>query len=181
MRQFTPHPGLIRAITSLNTSRFRVTELRDRYMALYPDSQNKNEVRRWVHSFMRTFVKHELLVDVTQKQDKAAHYQATKKLHDAVKPNTKAKPPVQNDEVYNHTEIQKRLAARQHDILISLGATEELENLRKEFPALAPRIDQQLDAFKDQNVRTLGKIKALEAILVQPCSIYDAGNKLATT
>jgi len=51
MRQFTPHPGLIRAISSLNKSRFRVTELRDRYMSLYPDSQNKNEVRRWVHSF----------------------------------------------------------------------------------------------------------------------------------
>ena len=45
MRQFTPHPGLIRAITSLNTSRFRVTELRDRYMALYPDSQNKLELK----------------------------------------------------------------------------------------------------------------------------------------
>ena len=168
MRQFTPHPGLIRAITSLNTSRFRVTELRDRYMALYPDSQNKNDVRRWVHSFMRTFVKHGFLVDVTQKQDKAAHYQATKKLHDTVKPNTETKSSFQNDKVSNHTEIQKRLSARQHDILISLGATEELENLRKEFPELAPRIDQQLDAFKDQNVRTLGKIKALEALLVQP-------------
>lgn len=168
MRQFTPHPGLIRAISSLNKSRFRVTELRDRYMALYPDSQNKNEVRRWVHSFMRTFVKHELLMDVTQKQDKAAHYQATEKLHDAVSPKSKGNNPAQHDEYFNHTEIQKRLSARQHDILISLGATEELENLKTEFPALAPRIDQQLDAFKDQNVRTLGKIKALEALLVQP-------------
>jgi len=117
---------------------------------------------------MRTFVKHELLMDVTQKQDKAAHYQANEKLHDAVKPKSIIDSPVQDDEFFNHTEIQNRLSARQHDILISLGATEELENLRKEFPELAPRIDQQLDAFKDQNVRTLGKIKALEALLVQP-------------
>jgi len=32
MRQFTPHPGLIQAIVSLDSPRFRVTDIRDRYM-----------------------------------------------------------------------------------------------------------------------------------------------------
>ena len=73
MRQFTPHPGLIQAIVSLDSQRFRVTDIRDRYMTLYPGKQNKNDVRRWIHSFMRTFIKHGLLVDVTENEDKAAH------------------------------------------------------------------------------------------------------------
>ncbi|APE04641.1 hypothetical protein BM528_01640 [Alteromonas sp. RW2A1] len=168
MRQFSPNPDLLQAISSFGKSPFRVTILRDRYIELYPTNKNKNDVRRWIYSYMRTFVKHEFLMDVTQKQDKAAHYQATEMLHDTVKPKSKENNHVRYVEFFNHTEFQKRLSARQHDILISLGATEELESLKTEFPELAPRIDQQLDAFKDQNVRTLGKIKALEALLVQP-------------
>ena len=152
MRQFTPHPGLIQAIVSLDSPRFRVTDIRDCYMTLYPGKQNKNDVRRWIHSFMRTFIKHGLLVDVTENEDKAAHYRQTNKLHSIV------------DSSASHN-IQKRLHARQHDILISLGVTEELESLKSEFPDMALRIDKKLNEFKDQNVRTLGKIKALELLL----------------
>jgi hypothetical protein len=166
MRQFPPHSGLVQAISTFDTHRFRVTEIRDRYMKLYPDTQNKNDVRRWVHSFMRTFIKHGLLIDVTENSDKAAHYRATVQLRAINNPQTDKK---MDDELLlnnNHPAIQKRLVARQHDILISLGATEELESLKTEFPDMAARIDQQLSAFKDQNVRTLGKIKALESLLV---------------
>ncbi|GAB2679400.1 hypothetical protein [Aliiglaciecola aliphaticivorans] len=167
MRQFTPHPGLIQAIVSLDSPRFRVTELRDRYMTLYPGKQNKNDIRRWVHSFMRTFIKHGLLHDVTEKNDKAAHYRATDILRSMVGSPIENNVNKQSNTMNNHPDIQKRLNARQHDILISLGATEELESLRAEFPDMALRIDEQLRAFKDQNVRTLGKIKALESLLVQ--------------
>ena len=41
MRQFTPHPGLIQAIVSLDSPRFRVTDIRDRYMTLYPGKQTR--------------------------------------------------------------------------------------------------------------------------------------------
>lgn len=167
MRQFTPHPGLIQAIVSLDSPRFRVTELRDRYMTLYQGKQNKNDIRRWVHSFMRTFMKHGLLHDVTEKNDKAAHYRATDTLRSMVGSPIENNVNKQTKTMNNHPNIQKRLNARQHDILISLGATEELESLRAEFPDMALRIDEQLRAFKDQNVRTLGKIKALESLLVQ--------------
>lgn len=167
MRQFTPHPNLVQAISSFDTQRFRVTEIRDRYMRLYPDTQNKNDVRRWVHSFMRTFIKHGLLIDVTENIDKAAHYRATDRLHALNNTQTDKKMDYEITLNSSYPEIQKRLVARQHDILISLGATEELESLKTEFPDMAARIDQQLSAFKDQNVRTLGKIKALESLLVQ--------------
>ena len=70
---------------------FRVTEIRDRYMKLYPDTQNKNDVRRWVHSFMRTFIKHGLLIDVTENSDKAAHYRATVQLRAINNPQTDKK------------------------------------------------------------------------------------------
>lgn len=165
MRQFTPHPGLIQAIVSLDSQRFRVTDIRDRYMTLYPGKQNKNDVRRWIHSFMRTFIKHGLLVDVTENEDKAAHYRQTNKLHSIV--DSSASHNINNQDTLekNLTEIQKRLHSRQHDILISLGATEELESLKIEFPEMALRIDKKLNEFKDQNVRTLGKIKALELLL----------------
>jgi len=165
MRQFTPHPSLIQTICSLDSPRFRVTDIRDRYMRLYPGKQNKNDVRRWIHSFMRTFIKHGLLIDVTEKEDKAAHYRLTDKLRSMVEPTINQTMSNQNNSMKNHPEIQKRLNARQHDILISLRATEELESLKAEFPDMTSRIDEQLSVFKDQNVRTLGKIKALELLL----------------
>jgi hypothetical protein len=136
-------------------------------MRLYPDKQNKNDVRRWIHSFIRTFIKHGLLIDVTENEDKAAHYRLTDKLRSMVEPTIKQNMSNQNNSMKNHPKIQKRLNARQHDILISLGATEELESLKAEFPDMTSRKDEQLSVFKDQNVRTLGKIKALESLLVQ--------------
>lgn len=166
MRQFTPHPGLIQAISTFDTQRFRVTEIRDRYMRLYSDTQNKNNVRRWVHSFMRTFIKHGLLIDVTENSDKAAHYRATDKFLAMNNSQNDEKMDDKTSLKSSHPMLQKRLLARQHDILISLGATEELESLKNEFPHMAERINQKLSAFKDQNVRTLGKIKALESLLV---------------
>lgn len=65
MRQFTPHADLVKAISSFGETPFRVTMLRDRYLELFSTNKTKNEVRRWAHSFMRTFVKHGLLIELT--------------------------------------------------------------------------------------------------------------------
>ncbi|MFC3203508.1 hypothetical protein ACFOEW_16990 [Alteromonas oceani] len=164
MRQFTPHPDLVKAISSFGETPFRVTMLRDRYLELFSTNRTKNEVRRWAHSFMRTFVKHGLLIELNGTEYNVAHYMATEKL--LGERGTEQSGSKDVSPLYNYaSEIQKRLQARQKDILISLGATEELESLRKEFPEMASRIDSKLHDLREDNVRTLGKIKALETLL----------------
>jgi len=165
MRQFTPRPELLQAIRVFNTTPFRVTALRDKYAEMFSSDKDKSELRRWIHSFMRTLVKHGYLEEVEGNHYKAFHFRATSKTLQSSDQNTAPTLVTSHNDALFHTMIQKRLTSRQQDILISLGATEELENLKEEFPSMATQIDTQLSELKEQNVRNLGKIKALESLL----------------
>jgi hypothetical protein len=65
------------------------------------------------------------------------------------------------------SQLQDRIRKREREILLSLGATEELEELKGIYPGRSPLIDETLRKLKEKNVRILGKIEGLELLLVE--------------
>ena len=94
-------------------------------------------------------------------------YKATDKINNILSGSQKVTSQQDGEFCSFERDIQERVRKREREILLSLGATEELEELKDIYPERSLLIDATLRKLKEKNVRTLGKIEGLELLLVE--------------
>lgn len=164
MRKFNPNLNVIEAINSFDGNTFRVTELRDAYAQLFKPTKSKSDLRRWCHGLMRTYVKNDLLEQVKVDDSSVMRYRATDCIDEVVSNNSRTAEQSDFTDSINLV-IRDRLKQRESEILQSLGATEEIKELKTSLPEISDQLDAELSKLQEMNMRTLGKIEALERLL----------------
>mgnify|MGYP001460314185 CR=1 FL=1 len=167
MSKYISESQLLRAIESYGGNGFRVSELRDYLTETFPTSIDKNSLRRMLYGRCKSLVTRGLLIiDVCGKSKKRI-YKATDKINNILSGSQKVTSQQDGEFCSFERDIQERVRKREREILLSLGATEELEELKDIYPERSLLIDATLRKLKEKNVRTLGKIEGLELLLVE--------------
>ena len=163
MRQFKPNPTIVNTINKLDNHPFRITQLRDMFIQLNETGKSHSELRRWLHGSMPSFVKHGLLKKVRIEGGSATHYQPTSNFSHLVRSTAADKSILTKDKTSIY--LKKRLHKWQNEILVILGAIEEIEEIKKERDDIADKLTEKYDAFIDKSKRIYGKIQLLEEMI----------------
>lgn len=167
---FDPHIGKILSFSNIDY--FSAVEIRTAYLVLRNDDEmDKSDARRVVYSELlklvnlgwlkklvstkkgiTSYVKTDLFnVDLLVKQ--------TKQINEVKLVNMVCISTIPDD-------LLNRLNAYKSDLIEGLGEAEEYKDLRNEFPNMHESLFEKYNAVREKNSRLLGKIKAIENIMV---------------
>ena len=170
MKKATIHPALIAPLHSCHPEGFTVLEFRDAYLTLNKDNpRNKIDARRFVYSHILQLVKRGLLEKHQPSSQSKPVYQITEKGTRALRDKGNLDTPSTN---LDHQErVRRNLHEKLHhykrEMLSSIGETEEYDAICKELPHMKIHVQGLYDQARDRCTKTLGRVKALEAIIAQ--------------
>ncbi|WP_110456898.1 response regulator [Shewanella algidipiscicola] len=151
---------------------FRVSQLRDAYLAISPTNKDSVDVRKYVYRQILRLVKKGLLLKKGAKNSKKVTYQKSDLFYeasyitegDAAKVN---KPKVIVDASTNFAfqQLEKRLKESEVDLLTSIGESEEYMRLYQSFPEMKAHLESQYLQARENSSKLLGQIKAIKSVL----------------
>jgi len=165
MSKYISESQLLKAVESYQGNGFRVLELRDRLAEECPSNVDKNSLRRMLYGRCESLVTRGLLSIDESSKSKKRIYKATFRLSEMLNDVQTESNQYAEELGSFESQLQDRIRKREREILLSLGATEELEELKGIYPERSPLIDETLRKLKEKNVRILGKIEGLELLL----------------
>jgi hypothetical protein len=165
MRNYSPDPRLLKTIATFDNKPFRLSELRDKYMAKYAFSQDKNNLRRALNGSCKTLLKHQFVTLLRSENDRKIRYAATDKVFNKLGVDKHVPVKANENRLYDVNLLKECLRTTEHEMKINLAATKRLESLKLDMPNILPAIEVTLEEFKEINMNKLGDLKALEALL----------------
>lgn len=158
-------------ITSLNTTRFTISDLLDAYLAS-PNCQHDNQKasRQFLYRNLRKYENQGLVISHASKKSKALLYSLSNKpVEGALTENSENESSSQLP-VLSSKDICERIRAKlkRHklSLLKSIGEAEAFREWAEELPSERHKIQAQYNAARDESSKLLGKVNAYESLLV---------------
>lgn len=150
---------------------FRVSQLRDAYLAISPTNKDSVEVRKYVYRQILRLVKKGLLLKKGAKNSKRVMYQKSDLFHEASFITEITERKVNKPELINASarlavqQLEKRLKESEVDLLTSIGESEEYMRLYQSFPEMKAHLEFQYLQARENSSKLLGQIKAIKSVL----------------
>ncbi|MDO6642094.1 response regulator [Shewanella sp. 5_MG-2023] len=147
---------------------FRVSQLRDAYLAISPTNKDSVEVRKYVYRQILRLVKKGLLLKKGTKNSKRITYQKSDLFHEAsfISERKVNKPELTNASTRLAVQqLEKRLKESEVDLLTSIGESEEYMRLYQSFPEMKTHLESQYLQARENSSKLLGQIKAIKSVL----------------
>lgn len=172
MKNITINPKLVPALNSCSHKAFTVLEFRDSYLKLNEDqkSQDKVAVRKFLYSHMLQLVKRGVL----EKQITDGKAKPLYRITDNGKATLLKIGDIKDEGTVNAIRaydgahgLHQKLHNYKLEMLSGIGETEEYDAICKELPHMKSQIQELYDDARDRCTKTLGRVKALEAVIAK--------------
>lgn len=151
---------------------FSALELRTAYLIVDNEcTLSPSETRRFVYAELVKLVKAGWLKKVKSEKKGITNYVKTKlfdlnfNVEPPIKPNNRI-ALIETPTVENAQELNCRLQDYKNDLLEGLGEADEYRALRNEFPSMHDELQPKYNNIRESNSRLLGKIKAIETLIL---------------
>ncbi|MEZ9595503.1 response regulator [Shewanella sp. 10N.261.52.F9] len=147
---------------------FRVSQLRDAYLAISPTNKDSVEVRKYVYRQILRLVKKGLLLKKGTKNSKRVTYLKSDLFHEVIFITERKveKPKLINaNTTLAVQKLETRLKESEIDLLTSIGESEEYMRLYQSFPEMKAHLESQYLQAREKSSKLLGQIKAIKSVL----------------
>ena len=174
MRKIKIKPELLSLLTSGEFKHFRSEELIDAYQNLPSSSKlNQRQVQQFIFRNLDRLVWAGLAIREDKGHSKHGEYKLTGKFtpehYDVGTPHYKEVPPQaaepRSPKVNPLLQLQDQLSTHKLELLTTIAETEEYEALCQQLPSQQPEIQELYNDARNRYSKTLGKIKAIEALI----------------
>jgi hypothetical protein len=174
MRKIKIKPELLSLLTSGEFKHFRSQELIDAYQNLPSSSKlNQRQVQQFIFRNLDRLVWAGLAIREDKGTNKHGEYRLTSRFtsenYDVGTPHCKEVThqsivPVEsnNDHLL---QLKEQLSTHKLELLTTIAETEEYEALCQQLPSKQPEIQELYNDARNRYSKTLGKVKAIEALI----------------
>jgi len=174
MRKIKIKPELLSLLTSGEFKHFRSQDLIDAYQKLPSSSKlNQRQVQQFILRNLDRLVWAGLAIREDKGHSKHGEYRLTDKFtpeqydvgtphcrevtHQAAEPHSLEVDPL--------LQLQNQLSTHKLELLTTIAETEEYEALCQQLPSKQPEIQELYNDARNRYSKTLGKVKAIEALI----------------
>jgi len=163
-------PLVAQIIVAPNFDNFTTSDVRSAYLALKSDSSLvPTAVRRSIYAELIKLVKKGWLKKMVSNKKGFTRFNKTESFNVEVITQLASAIPIGTTEKADdkHALLLSKLNHYKAELLLNLGETEAYKELYDEFPELVTEIQYKYNEARDNNTKTLGKIKAIESLINQ--------------
>lgn len=170
MKDITLKPGILDVLRDIDATSFTVDELTETYLQRSSSLHtSKKAARQFVYRNMQRLMKVGYM-ERLKADGRWPHYTLTHKFHRLYKSAPSTSPTSTEVTVQLQIDplasLKERLKMHQGEVLTAMGEMEEYEAICQEMPDLREIAQPRYNESRERCSRLLGRVKALESLLV---------------
>jgi hypothetical protein len=155
-------------IKAPNLDNFSTSDVRSSYMTLKDDaSLDPVVVRKKIYSELLKLVKKGWLKKKTSNSKGLTRFTKTELFNAGILTSVAINKSTESEPQDKHHNLTDKLKHYKTELLLTIGEADAYKELYNEFPDLYDEIQDQYNEARDNNTKILGKIRAIEGLLVK--------------